>query len=185
MPSVVWTAVFVLLVVELFVVAILTLPWPHRVRRFIAKKVCLLRLGPRLRVVAQWILFALIAALAESINTMARLQSREDKPAGSGHNSIDPRGSYIEVSMEKQRKFRSERNLYLAGFALTLLFVIKRIVELMEQTVELEEDRDHHKKRLTDIADVGGTNSEIGSATERPSISANLRQRSTATSKAT
>ena len=40
--------------------------------------------------------------------------------------------------------------MYLAGFSLTLVFVIARIVELMQATVNAEEESESYKKRLTD-----------------------------------
>jgi hypothetical protein len=184
MASVVWSGLFLFLVFELAIVAILVLPWPSRVRRYIAAKVHLLKLGPRLRVVAQWILLALFAAIAESINTLTRFHIREEQPADSGENAMDAQAGYIEVSMEKQRMFRAERNLYLAGFALTLLVVIKRIVELMEFSHNLEMDREFQNKRLNDIAGVADhPSSNLGSSGVSNSNSSGSK-RSTVTSKA-
>merc|ERR1711933_361436 len=37
----------------------------------------------------------------------------------------------------KEKEYKASRNLYLAGFALTLLFVIGRITELMQEHAEL------------------------------------------------
>merc|ERR1711933_592951 len=37
----------------------------------------------------------------------------------------------------KEKEYKAGRNLYLAGFALTLLFVIGRITELMQEHAEL------------------------------------------------
>lgn len=54
---------------------------------------------------------------------------------------------------DKERKFRAERNMYLAGFALTLLFVIGRITQLMQESVELEEETDRVKKFVKEAAE--------------------------------
>lgn len=40
--------------------------------------------------------------------------------------------------------------MYLAGFSLTLVFVIARIVELMQATVNAEEEGDNYKKKLAE-----------------------------------
>ena len=41
---------------------------------------------------------------------------------------------------EKEKKYKAERNMYLTGFALTLVFVIGRICKLMQEHVELENE---------------------------------------------
>jgi Bap31/Bap29 transmembrane region len=126
------------------------------------------------------IIFVLIAALMESISTVRRLKSRDSREQ-SGRSSGDmfgDRTNYVEASMEKQRIFRAERNLYLAGFALTLLFVIQRVVELISEGVRTAEERDAAKQRLDDFAGVEAPS-------DMPSASANssLRQRTAANSK--
>merc|ERR1712023_304906 len=45
----------------------------------------------------------------------------------------------------KEKKYKAERNLYLTGFALTLLFVIGRITQLMQENVEMEEETERVK----------------------------------------
>lgn len=43
--------------------------------------------------------------------------------------------------------------MYLAGFSLTLVFVIARLVELMQENVNTEEEKENFKKRIKDIED--------------------------------
>ena len=72
--------------------------------------------------------------------------------------------------------------VYLSGFALTLMFVIARIVELMQQMVNAEEETDALKQRLNDIAASKTRvlpNGESKSKDSPPSI---LRKRATAAS---
>lgn len=49
-------------------------------------------------------------------------------------------GRRHESSLNKQKEFKAERNMYLAGFALTLIFVIGRLTDLMQEHVELEDE---------------------------------------------
>ena len=49
---------------------------------------------------------------------------------------------------DKERKYKSERNIYLAGFALTLLFAIGRIATLLRESVELHDEAERLKKAL-------------------------------------
>jgi hypothetical protein len=97
----------------------------------------------------------------ESITTLRRLKGRDRHHIG-GVPPVDgdvfsERVRYADVSLDKQRITRAERNLYLAGFALTLLFVIARIVELMVDGAVVEDERDAAKKRLDDASSLGTT----------------------------
>lgn len=74
------------------------------------------------------------------------LQRLEKKYAPSAANTsgpVDPtsggNASFQQASFDRQRKFRAERNLYLSGMTLTLLFVIRRLVEMSnESAISLE-----------------------------------------------
>ena len=48
--------------------------------------------------------------------------------------------------------YKSERNMYLAGFALTLLLVIGRITQLMQESVQLEAETERVQKLKQDEA---------------------------------
>mmetsp|Transcript_33009 Transcript_33009/g.46867 ORF Transcript_33009/g.46867 Transcript_33009/m.46867 type:complete len:178 (+) Transcript_33009:100-633(+) len=139
MASVVWTTVFAFLMLELFVTFILIIPVPRKLRNWIAKKVFTFDLGQKINKVAIWITVALAFALAETIHSTQNIAHREHE-----HAAHDPGMTYEQErlfhDLDKQRKFRSQRNTYLAGFSLTLLFVIRRILQLLQEHVELEEE---------------------------------------------
>ena len=141
MASITWTSVFGLLLLELVITAILVVPVPRKIRNFVARK-CIFRfhLGDNFSKVLWFVAFALVFALAESYKSVAllmdKLQTLEDQDmlagaAGHGHGH----GHHHD----KQRLYKAERNMYLAGFALTLLFVIGRLLQLMQESVELED----------------------------------------------
>lgn len=114
MASVVWMAVFALLMLELFVTAILVLPLPRVIRRFIAKKIFNYNLAKRVRFVSNFIIFGLLMALSDAISTLRHLEQKEESATESGGASYpDARVGYIGVSFDKQRKFRAERNVRL------------------------------------------------------------------------
>jgi hypothetical protein len=121
---------------ELIVTLILVIPVPRKIRNAIARQINRLDLGDRLGKVAIFIGIALTMALLESISSVHHFLQKE-------HNSKEhyetPEHERIFYDLVKQRKFRSERNMYLAGFSLTLLFVIVRISQLMQESVEWEE----------------------------------------------
>lgn len=114
MASVVWMAVFFLLMVELFVTALLVLPLPRIIRRFIAKKIFNYDLAKRVRFASNFIIFGLILAVSDAISTLRHLELKEESATeGGGSAYPDARVGYIGVSFDKQRKFRAERNVCL------------------------------------------------------------------------
>merc|ERR1711862_774654 len=101
----------------------------------------------------------LSAALIESIWTLNALAERQIAEhdadlmmGGVGHGGTEHDRIYHDL--DKQRKFRAERNMYLAGFSLALQFCIIRICQLMQESVEYEGEI----KALTKaVAGEGGT----------------------------
>lgn len=108
MPSVVWLSVFVFLCAELFVIYLLALPLPRLLRRFIARKICTYDLGRHVRFFGNFISLGLFLAVVDSIQTQRHLEGKEEdaRPA----TFPDQRVGYSGISLDKQRKFRAERN---------------------------------------------------------------------------
>lgn len=131
MASLIWTSVWFFLMFELMVTLILVIPVPRKIRNAITRQINRLDLGNRLGKVIIFIGIALSLALLESISSVQYISTKELEHTTPEHDRI-------VHDLMKQRKFRSERNLYLAGFSLTLLFVIVRILQLMQESVEWE-----------------------------------------------
>ena len=121
---------------ELIITLILVIPVPRKIRNAIARQINRLDLGDRLGKFAIFIGVALTMALLESISSVHHFMLKENN---SKEHYETPEHERIFYDLVKQRKFRSERNMYLAGFSLTLLFVIVRISQLMQESVEWEE----------------------------------------------
>lgn len=146
MKSFLWTTVFVVLVLELVVTFILVIPVPRTIRNRIARCIAKLNIRRKIGQSSLFLMIVLIGALIESIMTVRALYQRDNHyyPAtASMTTSVEQERIFHD--MDKQRIFRAERNMYLAGFTLTLLFVIARISKLMEESVEME---DEHKRLL-------------------------------------
>lgn len=56
--------------------------------------------------------------------------------------------------------------MYLAGFALTLMFAIQRIVELMQFTTDAEDENDALKKRLAEQSETSSQVTNLQDSTE-------------------
>lgn len=115
MASVVWMSVFVLLMVELVITLILALPLPRFIRRFIARKIFTYNLASRVRFLSNFVVFGLVLAVSDAISTLRHLEQKE----GSGEGSSVPfseKTNYIGTSIDKQRKFRAERNVRSLSF---------------------------------------------------------------------
>jgi hypothetical protein len=156
MRSFLWTSVFVFLMFELVLTLILVLPVPRKWRNWICLKVSKLELKKRLRLPLTGIFFALLFALLDTTTYLQHIYLKENDEQPPQRLSSD---NVIDRHLIKEKEYRTGRNMYLVGFALTLLFVIGRITELMQEHAELEE----HVERLTAAA--AATSSKTSSAT--------------------
>ena len=76
--------------------------------------------------------FALLFALLDTTSYLSQIYTKDDQER-------DARlGNVIDRHLIKEKEYKAGRNMYLVGFALTLLFVIGRITELMQEHAELE-----------------------------------------------
>ena len=143
MASLIWTSVFGFLVLELVLTLILVAPVPRKIRNFIARKIFKFDLVGRLSKPILFIGLALCAALVDSYVTHRRIVSRLEEEHQTGLSNY-PHDRLFH-GYDKERKYKAERNMYLTGFALTLLFVIGRITQLMQENVEMEEETERVK----------------------------------------
>ncbi|CAJ1965035.1 unnamed protein product [Cylindrotheca closterium] len=138
MPSLIWSSAYLFLLVELVITAILVVPVPIKIRNAITRKVFQLNLGERLRKPILFIGIALAFGFVDSYSKHKYVLDmiNEERNAELDHGHHLPH----VVHHEKEKKYKAERNMYLTGFALTLLFVIGRICQLMQEHVELENE---------------------------------------------
>jgi len=58
-----------------------------------------------------------------------------EKKTGVNMDGGDSQASFYQASLDRQRRFRAERNLYLSAFTLTLLFVIGRLLDMSRDEI--------------------------------------------------
>jgi len=131
--------------VELALTVVLVIPVPRKIRNAMSRLVMKLNLSDKLGKFAIFVALALGAALIESMSSVQYIQERQRLEHLQQGSSLEHERIFHDL--DQQRKFRSERNMYLSGFSLTLLLVIVRICQLMQESVEYEEE----VERLTKV----------------------------------
>ena len=155
MASLVWTSIFIFLICEIVFTIILVIPVPRTVRNWICRKVFKWKLEDHFKMPLIGVGVGLGFALLDCISSLKYLYEIEREDGGHDYMSIH----------EREKEYKTERNLYLCGFAFTLLFVIGRLLDLMEEHVQLEDElvecqkstKGKDKKQSECTADAGGT----------------------------
>jgi hypothetical protein len=98
-----------------------------------------LNLKKRLQTPLLFVGLALTLALLDCFSFLQLIFEREQE----GHEL--PVQAYtgnegVMHQLDKEKEYKTERNIYLAGFALTLLLVIGRLTDLMQEHADLEDD---------------------------------------------
>ena len=134
-----WTGVFGLLIVELALTLLLVIPFPRTLRNKICRIASKLELKKRLQVPLRGLFFVLVLALLDTANFLANIYTKKEQDlASTTYASAEHQRNPIDRHLLKEKEYKAGRNLYLVGFSLTLLFVIGRITELMQEHSELE-----------------------------------------------
>ncbi|KAK4526679.1 hypothetical protein GAYE_SCF26G4595 [Galdieria yellowstonensis] len=132
-----WFSVYLFLCVEIVIVALLVLPLPKKVRRLVLRALATAAHFTNLKKFIHYISLSLFFALVESLTDAYRVQLKLTDQTGA-LGGVLPNTVSFELHSLKQRQFRSQRNFYLAGFSLTLLFVIGKLFELTSRVAVLE-----------------------------------------------
>lgn len=140
MASFLWTSVFIFLCLELGLTMILVIPLPRRFRNWVCRETTKLDLKDKLKPALWGIGVALGVALLDCLSLLQFMFSVEEEERDRAVLYGSGSAEMMRRQMDKEKEYRTERNIYLTGFALTLLFVIGRITDLMEEHVELEDE---------------------------------------------
>jgi Bap31/Bap29 transmembrane region len=138
MRSILWTAIFVILCLEVALTFVLVLPVPRRLRNGVCRAATDLDLKGKLYPVLRGLGIGLVLALLDSFSFLQFLVQDNREIHGQHHRHHDHHA--------REREYQTERNIYLAGFCLTLIFVIGRITDLMQEHVELEDELERARK---------------------------------------
>lgn len=147
MRSLLWTAVFAILMIEVAITAALVLPVPLSWRNAICLEMSKLDLKARLRLPLTFLVIGMGLAFFDSMNYLVFIWKVEDDEERYGSSYQTAEQAQVVRHIDKQKEYKTERNLYLSGFAIVLLFAIGRLTDLMQEHSELELELE--KKRLS------------------------------------
>lgn len=142
-----WTFIALFLYVEIAVIALLLLPFisPYRWQRIFRSKLIGSLAG------YSYIYFnVFIAILALLFFDAMREVNKYAGPTG----EVDLKHNPDQENLAHMKLFRAQRNLYIAGFALFLWFVIRRLVTLISTQAQLTAEGEASKKQAESATDV-------------------------------
>ncbi|KAI7892296.1 B-cell receptor-associated protein 31-like-domain-containing protein [Mucor mucedo] len=142
-----YTAVFVILVVEMVAFGILVVPLPSRWRRTIHRFVSRSPLVLQAITVLKFVFGFIFLLFIDAVNRLQRLDQGDTEEKRQFHDAG------YEAS-QKANKFYAQRNLYLTGFTLFLSLILERtstlVVAMLKHEEELEYAREEHKTSSKD-----------------------------------
>jgi hypothetical protein len=131
--------------IEIAIVTVLVIPVPRAWSNGICLEVSKLDLKARLRLPLTFLVIGMCLAFFDSLNYLLWLwKVEEEERRYTGYQTAEQ--VHVVRILDKEKEYKTERNLYLSGFAVTLLFAIGRITDLMQEHAELETELE--KKRL-------------------------------------
>lgn len=138
MSSLIWTAVSGVLALEILILIGLCAPLPWGVRKNISRFLWRINLQRRLNAALQYILFGLCMAFTESVYSMRKVYMKSVESTDGGSSSQNEASlNLVALNEHRWLKARAERNVYLAGFAITAMLAITRLVHLASIEVQL------------------------------------------------
>jgi B-cell receptor-associated protein 31 len=142
--SIHFTAVFVLLVVEMSALLILLLPlplsWRKSLLNFFTKSKLMKNVNYALKFVFGFIFILFLDSL--------RVELKSEKL----HESFDSMSNPQADTNFHMKIFRAQRNMYLTGFTLFLGLVLSRFVGLMAKTINYEQQIEVLKKQAENVS---------------------------------
>ncbi|XP_069501474.1 B-cell receptor-associated protein 31 [Ambystoma mexicanum] len=140
-----WTAVATFLYAEVFAVLLLCIPFisPRRWQKIFKSRLVQLVLtyGNTFFVV---LIVILVLLLIDALREIKKYDVSEN---------VDLKNNPVAVEHIHMKLFRAQRNLYIAGFALLLSFLLRRLVTLISQQATLLASNEAFKKQAEGASD--------------------------------
>lgn len=134
-----YNLIFGLLVIEMALFTLLSLPLPSKIRRPLIKTVAAPFQSREVTIAIRCILVFVLILFVDSVN---RVASVNEELLGLTENILGTaQQAFVSDRSEIQaRKFYAQRNLYLTGFTLFLTLIVTRTYGLVAELLQLKED---------------------------------------------
>lgn len=124
---------------EIVITAVLVIPVLQAWRNAICREVSKLHLKEHLKLPLTFLVVGMMLAFLDASNYLLYLWDMEEEDVRyRTYRSVDD--AHMVRHLDKERVYKTQRNLYLSGFAVTLLFVIGRLTDLMQEHADLEKE---------------------------------------------
>lgn len=159
--SLVWTIIATFLYLEITVVLLLVLPIasPQRWQRFFRSRFLAMLTG-QAQMYFYLLLGVLVLFVLEAIREMRKYSHSDDSPTSASMN---------HEMQQSMRLFRAQRNFYIAGFAIFLVLVIRRLVTLLSAQAALLAQAEASMRQAQSASDAARN---LMKASEKPSAPA-------------
>lgn len=144
-----YSIVFALLVVEMVLFALLTVPLPVSVRRPLLRTISTPFHNKEVNIAIKCILVFILILFVDSVN---RTMSLEEELRGF-NSKLNTNIISTDRSDILARKFYSQRNLYLTGFTLFLTLILTRTYDLVHEYLSLKDSHGANEKLLRELHD--------------------------------
>lgn len=152
-----YTLIFAFLLLEIAVYIILILPLPIKLRKTLLHWLTISDFAQKLSTIQTYLLFMVGIFFLDSLKTSINLKQEEEN----AHNSEIESGhhhhhdSILQDQKLHLRRFYAERNAYLTGFTLFVSLALNRIVVLLKNLCNKEEEfeilKENFGKKETEI----------------------------------
>lgn len=146
--SLIWTLIASFLYVEIAVVLLLVLPVasPQRWQRFFRSRFLAMLTG-QAQMYFYLLLGVLVLFVLEAIREMRKYSHHDDNAATSMNHEMQ----------QSMRLFRAQRNFYIAGFAIFLVLVVRRLVTLLSAQATLLAQAEASMRQAQSASDAART----------------------------
>lgn len=134
-----YNLVFFLLVVEMAFFAILSLPFPRRLRKTVLKTVSAPFKSEQFQIALKCIFGFILVLFIDSVNRVYSVTAELQSISPNVPTPLNVLNDRAEV---QSRRFYAQRNMYLCGFTLFLTLILTRTYSLVAELIETKDKLD-------------------------------------------
>lgn len=134
-----YNLVFVLLVVEMVFFAILSLPFPRKLRKTVLTTVSAPFRSENFQIALKCVFGFVLVLFIDSVNRVYSVTAELQSVSPHAVSALNVHNDRAEV---QSRRFYAQRNMYLCGFTLFLTLILTRTYSLVAELIETKDKLD-------------------------------------------